>query len=144
MASSWIWANPVETVVHYLPIGGMTILAVGMVFHGECTIICDAHWIGPMMNHDVRLSIFMIHQATILHEFSTLRGYLAYIKINRRLWPRGKNLKWAYIPMNWVTIDGCWWQHVLLIETPWYPMGFEIVCPFGWSKGHVIMKSMPQ
>ena len=85
MASSWIWANPVETVVHYLPIGGMTILAVGMVFHGECTIICDAHWIGPMMNYVVRLSIVMIHQATILHELSILKGCKTCVKIIMKL-----------------------------------------------------------
>ena len=45
------------------------------VSHGECTSVCDAHWIGPMVNHDARLSIVMIHQATILDRLSTLRGY---------------------------------------------------------------------
>ena len=37
--------------------------------------VCNAHWIGPMVNHDVRLLIVMIHQATILYEPLTLRGY---------------------------------------------------------------------
>ena len=23
----------------------------------------------------------------------------------------GENLKWSYIPMDWVTVDGGWWQH---------------------------------
>ena len=24
---------------------------------------------------------------------------------------------WSYIPMDWITIDGGWWQHVFSIET---------------------------
>ena len=24
----------------------------------------------------------------------------------------GETLKWSYIPMDWVTIDGGWWQQV--------------------------------
>ena len=30
----------------------------------------------------------------------------------------GETLKWSYIPMNWVTIDGGWWQQVFSIEAP--------------------------
>ena len=30
----------------------------------------------------------------------------------------GETLKWSYIPMDWVTIDGGWWQRVFLIEAP--------------------------
>ena len=30
----------------------------------------------------------------------------------------GKNLKWSYIPMNWITIDGSWLQWILSIEAP--------------------------
>ena len=30
----------------------------------------------------------------------------------------GETLKWSYIPMDWVTIDGSWWQEVFLIEVP--------------------------
>ena len=26
-------------------------------------------------------------------------------------------LKWSYIPMDWITIDEDWWQHVLVIKT---------------------------
>ena len=37
------------------------------VFHSECISVCDAHWIGLTVNHDARLSIVMIQQATILH-----------------------------------------------------------------------------
>ena len=33
------------------------------------------YWVGPTVNHDVRLSIVMIHQASILHGLSTLRVY---------------------------------------------------------------------
>ena len=59
------------------------------VCHGEYTSVCDAHYIEPKVNHDTRLSIVMIHQATILHGLSSLRGYWAYAKINRRLWSMG-------------------------------------------------------
>ena len=45
------------------------------VSHGECTSICDAHQIRSMMNHDTKLLIVMIHQVTILHGLSILRGY---------------------------------------------------------------------
>ena len=58
--------------------------SLGWVSYGECTSLYNAHWIGPMVNHDVRLSIVMIHQSTILHELSTLRGYRVCAKINRR------------------------------------------------------------
>ena len=34
------------------------------------------------MNHDVRLSIVMIHQATIPHGLSTMKGYRACVEIN--------------------------------------------------------------
>ena len=47
----------------------------GQVSHGECASLCDAYWTRPMMNHGARLSIVMIHQVTIQHGLSTLRGY---------------------------------------------------------------------
>ena len=28
----------------------------------------------------------------------------------------GETLKWSYIPMDWATINGGWWQYVFLIE----------------------------
>ena len=48
---------------------------LGWVSHDECTSVCDAYWIKPMVNHNAKLSIVMIHQATILHGLSTLREY---------------------------------------------------------------------
>ena len=67
--------NPIQTVVHHLLIRGMVYLGGRDVSYSDCTSVCDAHWIGPTMNHDARLSIFMIHQVTILHGLSTLREY---------------------------------------------------------------------
>ena len=29
----------------------------GWFFHSECSSVCNAHWIGLMVNHDVRLLI---------------------------------------------------------------------------------------
>ena len=46
-----------------------------MITLGLDMYIGNAHWIRPTMNHDARLSIVMIHQASILHGLSTLRGY---------------------------------------------------------------------
>ena len=43
-----------------------------MGFHSEHTSICDTHWTELTTNHDARLSIVMIHQATIMHRLSTL------------------------------------------------------------------------
>ena len=28
-----------------------------------------------------------------------------------------ETLKWLYIPMDWVNVDGGWWQQEFLIET---------------------------
>ena len=42
-------------------------MSSGWVSYGEYTSVCDAHWTGLMMNHDAKLSIVIIHQATILH-----------------------------------------------------------------------------
>ena len=30
----------------------------------------------------------------------------------------GETLKWLYIPMDQVIVDGGWWQYVFLIEAP--------------------------
>ena len=68
-----------------------------------------------MVNHDTRLSIVMIHQATMQHGLLTLRKYWGNAKINRRLCPMGETLKWSYIPIDWVLVDGGWWQQVLSI-----------------------------
>ena len=75
--------NLVQTEVHHLLIGGTTCLShrdgfsmVSLdwfVLHREYTSVCDAHWIGPMVNHVTRLSIITIHQPTILHGLSDLR-----------------------------------------------------------------------
>ena len=29
-----------------------------------------------------------------------------------------ETLKWLYIPIDWVTVDRDWWQHVFLIKAP--------------------------
>ena len=28
----------------------------------------------------------------------------------------GETLKWSYISMDWVTVDGGWWEHVFSIK----------------------------
>ena len=43
----------------------------------------------------------------------------------------GETLKWSYILMDWVTVDGGWWQQVFLIEEPRYLMGFRQCVPLG-------------
>ena len=68
--------NPIETIVHHILIQGMNGLSSlsRCVYHGEYINVCHAHWTGPMVSNDVRLSIIMIHQATILHGLLTLEG----------------------------------------------------------------------
>ena len=44
------------------------------VSYGEYTNACDGYWMGLMVNHDIKLLIVMIHQVTMPHEFSTLKG----------------------------------------------------------------------
>ena len=78
----------------------------------------------------------MIHQTTLLHGLSTLRGYWACAKINRRLWFMDETLKWSY---------HCWWRLVaigILKRGIMLSHRIERVCLLGWSKGHVIIKSM--
>ena len=64
--------NPLETVVHYLIIGGITFHShhdsFPMVSALESII---THCVGPMMNHDISYWVVIIHQATILHGLST-------------------------------------------------------------------------
>ena len=97
------------------------------------------HWTKPMVNHDVRLSNVMIHQATILHRLSTLRECWSCAKINRRLY--GWDPKVVIYPYG---LGHCWWR---LVATRIFNKGtmisheIEIVCLF-WFKGHVIMKSI--
>ena len=68
--------NSIGTIEHHLLIKGMTCLGNWNEFPMVSALeYVNAHYIGPMVNHDVRLSIIMIHQATILHGLSTLRGY---------------------------------------------------------------------
>ena len=68
--------DPVKTVVYYLLIGGMAYLGhhdgFPMMSALMCMVTC---WIRPTMNHDVRLLIITIYQATIPYGFSTLREY---------------------------------------------------------------------
>ena len=65
---------PSDIVVHCLLIRGVTCFSCRNGF-AMVSVACDAHWTRPMMNHDTRLSIVMIYQATILHGLSTLKGY---------------------------------------------------------------------
>ena len=68
--------NLVKTIVHYLLIGGMTCFGHQDGFPMVSILVYVMHTkTEPMVNHDARLSIVMIHQVTILHGLSTLRGY---------------------------------------------------------------------
>ena len=69
-------ANPVEIVMHYLLIRWKTCLSHQDEFLMVSVLVCMVtHWIRLAINHNVRLSIVMIHQATILHGLLTLSGY---------------------------------------------------------------------
>ena len=112
---------------------------LGWFSHGECIMVCVAYWIGSTVNHDVRLSVVMIHQTTILHGLSTLRESWACAKINRRLWHMGETLMWSYILMDWVTIDEGWCKQIFSIKTPWYLMVLRQCVPLSdpkdmWSR----------
>ena len=68
--------NPVEIVMHYLLIGGMTCLNCRDKFPIVSVLVCMVtHWTGRTVNHDIKLSIVMIYQTSILCRLSTLRGY---------------------------------------------------------------------
>ena len=40
-----------------------------------------------------------------------------------------ETLKWSYIPMDWVIVDGSWWQHVFSIDASRYLMGLRQYVP---------------
>ena len=62
--------NPIKIIVNHLQIRRMTCLGCRDGFP-----MVSAHWIGPTVNHNARISIVMIHQVITLHELSTLKGY---------------------------------------------------------------------
>ena len=73
------------------------------------------------MNHDARLSIVMIY-------------YTVWILNLERILTYGETLKWSYIPMDWVIVDGGWWQLIFLIEAPRYLIGLRQCVPLGDPK----------
>ena len=46
----------------------------------------------------------------------------------------GETLKWSYISMDWVTINGGWWQQVFLIQAPSHLLGLRPCIPLGDPK----------
>ena len=99
--------NPVETIVYYILIGGMTCLN-----HWDRFLMVSAlvymvtYGTKPMVNHDIRLLIVIIHQTIILYGLSALKEYWGYVKVNERLWLLGETLRWSHISMDWVIVDG--------------------------------------
>ena len=92
------------------------------------------------MNHDARVSIVMIHQATILHELSTLRGFLSLWQNQHEALTYGWDPKVVIYPYG---LGHCLWRPVatsILNKGTMISHGIETMCPFVWSKGHVIMK----
>ena len=68
--------NLVVIRVHYLLIKGIVCFGCQDEFLMMSFLVCMVtHWTKPMVNHDVSLSVVMIHEATILHALSTLREY---------------------------------------------------------------------
>ena len=64
--------NSVKTIMYHILIGGMICLDCRDGFPMMSALVYVMHTRQPTVNHDARLSIVMIHQATILHELSTL------------------------------------------------------------------------
>ena len=69
--------NLIETVVHYPIIEGITCFDCRDEFPivNALVYVHDAYLVGLKMNYDIRLSIVMMHQATILHVLLSLREY---------------------------------------------------------------------
>ena len=54
--------------MHYLLVGGITILVIKDEISMVSVLVCmDTLWTRLIMNHDIRLSIVMIHQASLIH-----------------------------------------------------------------------------
>ena len=94
------------------------------------------------MNHDTRLLIVMIHQTTLLHGLSTLRGFLSLWQNQHEALTYGWDPKVVIYPYG---LGDYWWRLVAIsILNIGNMISYEIetMCPLRWSKGHVIMKSM--
>ena len=112
-------------------------------FSMTSVLVCMVtHWTWPMVNYDIRLSGCHDSSSYYVDGLSNLRGYWACVEINWWLWPMGETLKWSYIPYR---LGHYWWRLVtigILNRGIMIPHGIKIVCLFGWSKGHAVMKSM--
>ena len=65
--------NPVGTVAYYLLIKRMIYLDGRDSFPMVSALVyIIINWIGPIVNHVIRLSVITIHQVTILYRLSTL------------------------------------------------------------------------
>ena len=54
--------NPYKIIMYYLLIGGMICLDHQDEFHMMSALVyMVTHWTGTMVNHDIKLSIVMIH-----------------------------------------------------------------------------------
>ena len=68
--------NPIKIVVYYLLVGRVVCLGRrDRFFMVKAPVYAVMHWIGSMVNQNVRLSIVMIHQDTMLKGLLTLKGY---------------------------------------------------------------------
>ena len=57
--------NSIETIMHYLLIGGMAYHDHRDRFPMVSTLVCMVtYWTRPIVNHDIRLLVVMIHKAT--------------------------------------------------------------------------------
>ena len=61
--------------MYHILIGGMICLDCRDGFPMMSALVYVMHTRQPTVNHDARLSMVMIHQATILNGILTLRGY---------------------------------------------------------------------
>ena len=72
--------NPVETIVHYLLIGGMACLGYRHRFHMMSALLrMVTRWTKPIVNHNIRLSIVIIYQVTLLHGLPTLKEGIKFV-----------------------------------------------------------------
>ena len=68
--------NPIKIVVYYLLVGRVVCLGRrDRFFMVKAPVYAVMHWIESMVNHDVRISIVLTHQDTMLKGLLTLKGY---------------------------------------------------------------------
>ena len=134
--------NPVEVLVHYLLIEGMTCLSCHDRFPIVSALVYVMHTKQDL--RWIRCKAINCHDSPSYYTTWTLNleKILSLCQNQQKTMTYGWNPKMVIYPY---VLGHCWWRSVaigILNIGTMISYGIEVVCPLRWSKGEVIMKSM--